>query len=55
MLRILQALGHESELQGLFVRQVGTIAQMEQAAGLERVRAPRKNTRQSGVAVVSKP
>lgn len=55
MLRILQALGRESELQSLFARQVGTIAQMEQAEGPQLVRAPRKNTRQSGVAVVSKP
>ena len=43
-LRIVQALGRESELEGLFQLKVQSIAQMEQSEGLKRVRAPRKGS-----------
>ena len=42
LLRIVQALGRESDLQGLFELKVNSIAQMEQAERAHRVRAPRK-------------
>jgi transcriptional regulator with XRE-family HTH domain len=45
LLRIIQALGRESDLQGLFELKVNSIAKMEQAEGANRMRAPRKYTR----------
>lgn len=45
-LRIVQALGRESDLQGLFEQKVSSIAEMERAESARRVRAPRKHTRQ---------
>lgn len=45
LLRIVQALGRESDLQGLFELKVNSIAQMEQAERAHRQRAPRKYPR----------
>lgn len=45
LLRIVQALGREADLQNLFELKVASIAQMEQAEGSKRERAPRKYTR----------
>ena len=44
LLRIIQALGRESELQTLFALHMHSIAQMEQVASAKRARAPRKYT-----------
>ena len=45
-LRIVQALGRESDLQGLFEQKVTSIADMERAEAARRLRAPRKYSRQ---------
>ncbi|MBE0475025.1 helix-turn-helix domain-containing protein [Rhodoferax sp.] len=50
LLRIVQALGRESELQGLFELKVNSIAQMEAANSARRVRAPRKYLRKNATA-----
>jgi len=47
LLRIVQTLGRESELQGLFQMHVRSIAQMERAERAKRTRAPRKNSRKT--------
>lgn len=49
-LRIVQALGREADLQGLFELKVNSIAQMEQADSARRVRAPRKYSRKRATA-----
>lgn len=50
LLRIVQALGRESDLQGLFELKVNSIAQMELADSARRVRAPRKYSRKGATA-----
>jgi transcriptional regulator with XRE-family HTH domain len=45
LLRIVKALGRESELQGLFELHLNSIAEMERAEGAKRERAPRKYSR----------
>ena len=55
LLRIVQALGRVSDLQGLFTLKVNSIAQMEQAEGARRVRAPRKYPRKHAGAPDEKP
>lgn len=54
-LRIVQALGRESDLQGLFELKVNSIAQMAQADSARRVRAPRKYSRRTATAQQSTP
>jgi transcriptional regulator with XRE-family HTH domain len=48
LLRVVQALGREADLQGLFELKVQSIAQMEKAEAARRVRAPRKYSRKGG-------
>ena len=55
LLRITQALGRESDLQGLFELKVNSIAQMEQAESASRMRAPRKYARKPAGAPDNKP
>ena len=50
LLRVVQALGRESDLQGLFELTVNSIAQMEQAERAHRQRAPRKYPRKPSIA-----
>ena len=45
LLRIVQTLGRESELQALFQIHVRSIAEMERAERAKRTRAPRRNSR----------